>query len=126
MKVLATLARVYVDDIDRALPALRELTGEDVRSRFPYGGVEVVSIGGFLVVAGSAARLAPFREVQSTLLVDDLDGLHELLDRHGGELVSGPNEVPTGRNATVRHPGGVVFEYVEHSVRPGPALEDRS
>lgn len=28
-------------------------------------------------------------------------------------MLDGPNEVPTGRNATARHPGGAVFEYVE-------------
>ncbi|MFI0775258.1 VOC family protein [Streptomyces sp. NPDC021212] len=115
MRTLATLARLYVDDMDRALPTLRSLTGQETRMRFHHGGVEVASIGGFLVVAGSDEALAPFRQVQSTVLVDDLDGLPELLDAHGGELLSGPNHVPTGRNAIVRHPGGVVFEYVEHS-----------
>ncbi|QMU67537.1 VOC family protein [Streptacidiphilus sp. P02-A3a] len=116
MKVLSTLARLYVGDLDRALPALRELTGlEEPGLRFPYSGVEVASIGGFLVVAGTEEALAPFRRVQSTVLVDDLDGVQDLLGAHGGEVLSGPNQVPTGRNITVRHPGGVVIEYVEHT-----------
>ncbi|AKJ14832.1 hypothetical protein ABB07_33670 [Streptomyces incarnatus] len=115
MKALATLARLYVDDLDEALPALRALTGQDVRTRFSHAGVEVASIGGFLLVAGDERALAPFREVQSTVLVDDLDGLQALLTAHGGTIVDGPNKVPTGRNATVRHAGGVVIEYVEHS-----------
>jgi predicted enzyme related to lactoylglutathione lyase len=115
MKALATFARLYVDDLDEALPALRELTGQDVRTRFSYGEVEVASIGGFLLVAGSENALAPFRAVQSTVVVDDLDGLHALVSAHGGRLVDGPNEVPTGRNATVRHAGGFVVEYVEHT-----------
>ncbi|WEO99052.1 glyoxalase/bleomycin resistance/dioxygenase family protein [Streptomyces sp. FXJ1.172] len=114
MKALTTLARLYVDDLDEALPALRELTGEDVRTRFSHGAVDVASIGGFLLVAGSEQALAPFRRVQSTVLVDDLDGLHTFVTAHGGEILDGPREVPTGRNATVRHPGGVVLEYVEH------------
>lgn len=115
MKVLATLARLYVDDLDRALPALRELTGQEGRARFTYGGVEVASIGGFLLVAGTDEALARFRGVQSTVLVDDLDGVQALLNARGGEILSGPNQVPTGRNVIVRHPGGVVLEYVEHS-----------
>lgn len=115
MKVLATLARLYVDDLDRALPALRDLTGQETRARFGYGGVEVASIGGFLLVAGTDEALAPFRDVQSTVLVDDLDGVRALLKTRGGEILSGPNQVPTGRNAIVRHPGGVVIEYVEHT-----------
>jgi hypothetical protein len=120
VKVLNTLARLYVDDLDRALPALRRLTGQDVRMRFPHAGVEVAGIAGFLVVAGTDGALAPFRDVQSTVLVDSLDGLQDLVDSHGGEILSGPAQVPTGRNATVRHPGGVVIEYVEHSA-PAPA-----
>ncbi|WP_030457865.1 VOC family protein [Kitasatospora sp. NRRL B-11411] len=115
MKILTTLARLYVDDLDRALPALRDLTGQEVGQRFPYRGVEVAGIGGFLLVAGTDEALAPFRDVQGTVLVDDLDGLQALLDARGGEILSGPNRVPTGRNAVVRHPGGVVLEYVEHS-----------
>ena len=110
MKVLTALARVYVDDLDAALPTLRELTGEEPGLRFPYAGVEVARIGGLLVVAGTEEAVAPFRRVQATLLVDDLDGL---LRAQGGELLDGPNQVPTGRNATARHPGGAVFEYVE-------------
>jgi predicted enzyme related to lactoylglutathione lyase len=118
VKALATLARLSADDLDRALPALRALTGEDVRTRFPYRGAEVAGIGGFLIVAGDEQALAPFRRVQSTVLVDDLDGTQALVAEHGGEIVDGPNEVPTGRNATVRHPGGAVLEYVEHRARP--------
>ncbi|MFF4340813.1 VOC family protein [Kitasatospora sp. NPDC001540] len=115
MKVLTTLARLYVDDLDRALPALRELTGQEVGRRFAFGDVEVAGIGGFLLVAGTEEALAPYRDVQATVLVDDLDGLQALLDARGGEVLSGPNRVPTGRNAVVRHPGGVVLEYVEHT-----------
>ncbi|GAA2125564.1 hypothetical protein GCM10009759_77660 [Kitasatospora saccharophila] len=118
MKALTTLARLYVDDLDHALPALRELTGQECRNRFPYGDVEVAAIGGFLLVAGTDEALAPYRDVQAAVLVDDLDGLPALLAAHGGEVLSGPNRVPTGRNAIVRHPGGVVFEYIEHTARP--------
>ncbi|MEV7596304.1 hypothetical protein AB0O91_02835 [Kitasatospora sp. NPDC089797] len=123
MKVLATLARVYVDELDAALPTLRELTGEREGLRFPHAGVEVARIGGLLVVAGTEEALAPFRQVQGTLLVDDLDGLGELLRTLGGELLNGPNQVPTGRNATARHPGGAVFEYVEFD-RSRPVFTD--
>jgi hypothetical protein len=46
------------------------------------------------------------------VLVDSLD---EILT--SGTVLDGPNTVPTGRNATLRHPGGAVIEYVEF----GPA-----
>ncbi|MFE0513332.1 hypothetical protein [Streptomyces sp. NPDC058964] len=105
---------MHVDDIDRALPAVRELTGQGARTRYSHGEVEAA---GILLVAGSEAALAPFHDVRSTLLVDDPDGLHGLLDRHGGEILSGPNRVP--QSATVvRHSGGAVVVYAEHLARP--------
>jgi hypothetical protein len=113
VKALRTYARLYVDDVDRALPVLRELTGEEPGLRFPYAGVEVASIAGFLLVAGGEEALAPFRRVQATVVVDDLGGLDELVAERGGTVLAGPQDVPTGRNATVEHPGGVVIEYVE-------------
>jgi predicted enzyme related to lactoylglutathione lyase len=117
MKVLLTLARLYVDDLDRALPVLRELTGQEPTSRFAFADVELARIGGFLLVAGSEQALAPFRQVQSTVLVENIDDVEGLVQVHGGEILSGPNRVPTGRNLTVRHPGGVIIEYVEHTAR---------
>ncbi|EST20171.1 hypothetical protein [Streptomyces roseochromogenus] len=62
-----------------------------------YREVEVPSLGGFLLVAGSEEALAPCRAVQNTVLVDDLDGLHALPAEHGGKIVE-------------------IVEYVEHTV----------
>ncbi|MFD0364224.1 hypothetical protein ACFQZZ_22495 [Nocardia sp. GCM10030253] len=36
-----------------------------------------------------------------------------MVENEGGQLLDGPNDVPTGRNLTVRHPGGAIIEYVE-------------
>ena len=49
------------------------------------------------------------------IAITGVDGNEILLtvDQHGGEIVDGPNKVPTGRNLTVRHPGGATIEYVE-------------
>ncbi|WP_159046461.1 hypothetical protein [Streptomyces sp. MMG1121] len=44
------------------------------------------------------------------LSADDPDGPHALLTAHGAETVNGPNVVPTGHNAAVRHSGGIVVE----------------
>ncbi|GAA2144076.1 VOC family protein [Actinomadura napierensis] len=115
MKALSTLARLYVDDLDRALPTICDLTGREPSARFSYGDVELAAVGGFLLVAGTEEALAPYRDVQSTVLVDDLDAVPNLVKRHGGEITSGPNQVPTGRNLTARHPGGAIIEYVEHT-----------
>ncbi|MEV5329695.1 hypothetical protein AB0K67_36690 [Nonomuraea sp. NPDC052634] len=42
-----------------------------------------------------------------------MTGRHRKGSREGGETLDGPNDVPTGRNLTVRHPGGAIVEYVE-------------
>ncbi|WP_026412908.1 glyoxalase/bleomycin resistance/dioxygenase family protein [Actinomadura oligospora] len=113
MAVLTSYARVYVDSLDAALPTFEALTAARPGLRFPYRDVELASIGGYLLVAGAPEALAPFRNVQATTIVDGLDDVLAIVEREGGEILDGPNEVPTGRNLTVRHPGGAVIEYVE-------------
>ncbi|MEU3415416.1 MULTISPECIES: VOC family protein [unclassified Streptomyces] len=111
--VLATLARVYVDDLDAALPTFVELTGEQPGLRFAYRDLELASVGGYLLLAGSEEALAPYRGTHATTIVESIDQILRLAERHGGEILDGPNEVPTGRNLTVRHPGGATIEYVQ-------------
>ncbi|MFF5437968.1 hypothetical protein [Streptomyces achromogenes] len=113
MPVLATLARVYVDDLDAALPTFVELTGEEPRLRFAYRDLELASVGGYLLLAGSEEALAPYRGTHATTIVESVDQVLDLAERHGGKILDGPNDVPTGRNLTVRHPGGATIEYVQ-------------
>nr|WP_214661582.1 hypothetical protein [Streptomyces polyasparticus] len=111
--VLATLARVYVDDLDVALPTFVELTGEQPRLRFTYRGLDLASVGGYLLLAGSEEALAPYRGTHATAIVESIDRILSIIEQHGGEILDGPNEVPTGRNLTVQHPGGATIEYVQ-------------
>ncbi|MDI2128594.1 hypothetical protein [Yinghuangia seranimata] len=113
MSVLATLARVYVDDLDTALPTFLQLTGEEPRLRFAYRDLELASVGGYLLLAGTDEALAPYRGTHATTLVDDLDAVLRLARDQDADILDGPNDVPTGRNLTVRHPGGATIEYVE-------------
>ncbi|MFI5688716.1 hypothetical protein [Streptomyces sp. NPDC051636] len=111
--VLATLARVYVDDLDVALPTFVELTGEQPRLRFTYRNLNLASIGGYLLLAGSEEALAPYRGTHATAIVESIDQILRVTEQHGGQILDGPNEVPTGRNLTVQHPGGATIEYVQ-------------
>lgn len=45
-----------------------------------------------------------------------------IVEQHGAEILDGPNEVPTGRNLTVQHPGGVITEYVQFHATARSAL----
>lgn len=122
MTVLATLARVYVDDLDVALPTFVELTGEQPRLRFTYRGLNLASIGGYLLLAGSEEALAPYRGTHATAIVESIDRILSLTEQHGGEILDGPNVVPTGRNLTVRHPGGATIKYVQSHAAARSAL----
>lgn len=122
MPILATLARVYVDDLDIALPTFVELTGEEPKLRFTYRGLELASVGGYLLLAGTDEALAPYRGTHATAIVESVDEIVRITDRRGGEVLDGPNEVPTGRNLTVRHPGGATIEYVEFSTEARSAF----
>ncbi|MEV2255238.1 hypothetical protein AB0I94_32500 [Streptomyces sp. NPDC050147] len=122
MTVLATLARVYVDDLEVALPTFVELTGEQPRLRFAYRGLNLASIGGYLLLAGSEEALAPYRGTHATAIVESIDQILSITEQHGGEILDGPNEVPTGRNLTVQHPGGATIEYVQFDATALSAL----
>lgn len=41
--------------------------------------------------------------------------IHGLTVRDAGAALRGPQKVPTGRNLTAVHPGGIQVEYVEWS-----------
>ncbi|MCF3961701.1 VOC family protein [Streptomyces fuscigenes] len=116
MRILRTYARVYVADLDAALPQLGGLAGEPVTSRFTMpNGLELAAVGRVLAVGGDERALEPYRATAATLIVDDLDECLERLLQAGAGIVRGPQAVPTGRNLTAKLPGGVQLEYVEWS-----------
>ncbi len=128
MKILQTLSRLYVPDLDQALELYEELSGTNAAMRFeiPQIGVELAQIGNILLIAGSEEALKPFRNTQATFLVDSLDEYRAFLEEKGAEIIRGPAKVPTGRNMTVKHPDGSVIEYVEHSKAPEKRLEEQT
>lgn len=67
-----------------------------------------------LLIVSPEQALKPFRSTQATMLVDTLDEFQDYLKEKGAEILRGPNEVPKGRNMTVKHPDGVIIEYIEH------------
>ncbi|WP_141923851.1 VOC family protein [Haloactinospora alba] len=112
------LVRVFVDAGDleetvRYYERLQETTA-DMRFPFPEMGLRLAAVGSFLVIAGSARDLRPFRTTSATLLVADIRPYYERLVAEGAEILFGPREVPTGRAFNARHPDGTVLEYVHH------------
>src|SRR5205823_2996329 len=65
-RVEQVLARVYVDDLDVALPLYERLAdGAPVR-RFGFRAIELAWVGPFLLLAGAPDDLAPFRDRAAT------------------------------------------------------------
>ena len=117
MKILRTLTRVCVNDIESTIQFYENLTGVKTGLRFsmPATGLELAGVGEVLVIAGTDEALTPFRQTNATFLVDSLEEYHRFLTENGATVLSPPKQVPTGMNMTVRHPDGLVIEYVEHT-----------
>lgn len=99
----------------------RALTGGSCSLHFPFAerGLELASVSSaaasFLIVAGSAAALAPFRGTALTVLVDDIERVAERLVPLGAAVLQETTPVPTGFQTRLKHPDGLIVEYVEHT-----------
>jgi len=117
MKILKILNRVYIADLDSALSFYENLLGTKVEMRFalPQANLELANVGDILLIAGSEESLKQFKDTKGTFLVDSLEDFKDFLQKSGGKILIGPNNVPTGKNMTAKHPDGTVFEYVQHN-----------
>lgn len=111
-RVEQVLARVYVDDLEAALPLYERLAGGAPKQRFSFRAIELAWVGPFLLLAGPHGDLAPFRDRAATVLVDDIDAVANEITAAGGELLEGPGPAPNGSRLIARHPDSTVFEYL--------------
>ncbi|MCL1631970.1 VOC family protein [Sporolactobacillus sp. CPB3-1] len=116
MHIKKTYFRMYVNDLDEVLPFYEKLFGmhPDTRFNYPEMHLELASIGDFLFVAGKREDLKPFSKTKVTFMVDSLDDFLIYFKQNHFEIIREPRKVPTGKNVTVRHPDGLIAEYVEH------------
>ncbi|GAA1426998.1 hypothetical protein GCM10009601_37300 [Streptomyces thermospinosisporus] len=112
MEILGATLRVYVDDLEAAIPFYERLAGT-AALRFERGGVQVAAVGCFLLMSGPRSQLDLLRKVAATIAVTDVEEAHKTLVELGAEVVAGPVPTPGGRNLIVRHPDGMVYEYVD-------------
>ncbi|PZT70951.1 VOC family protein [Streptomyces sp. SW4] len=112
MDILGATLRIYVDDLDKAIPFYEGLAGGRAL-RFERGGVEVAAVGCFLLMSGPESQLELLRKVAATIAVTDVEEAHRTLSELGADIVAGPLPTPAGRNLIARHPDGTVYEYVD-------------
>ncbi|MGR3205111.1 VOC family protein [Bacillus glycinifermentans] len=82
--------------------------------RFQYRetGLEIAAVGHFFILAGSQKALEPYLETKVTLIVDSVEEFKKWFVDGGSEIIRDIQEVPTGKNITMKHPDGSIIEYV--------------
>lgn len=116
VKILKKLVRIYVNELDSAIAFYEKLTNHHVDMRFemPLKNLELASIDDLLLLSGKEEDLKPFKQTKVTFLVDSVYEFKNFLENNGSTIIREPSRVPTGKNMTVKHPNGLVAEYVEH------------
>lgn len=110
--VQTVLARVFVDDIDQALPTYQQLSGGATPRRFDFRDVRLAWVGSFPLLQTPADRRARYERV-ATLLVNDIDAAQAVVESGGGTVLEGPAQAPNGPRMIARHGDGSVFEYIQ-------------
>ena len=108
--IRGVLARIYVNDLDSALPLYEQLTGDDTPHRFSYQSARLAKVGVFLLIEGADATA---RSHAATVNVRDIDTVVQTITAAGGQLLEGPAPGPNGTRLIARHPDGNIIEYIE-------------
>lgn len=104
------LARVFVPDLDAAIPLYQELAEVTEVCRFTFRDVQLAQVGSFLLLAGNTGS---YRDRVATILVRRLAPVIAAVTTAGGQIVEGPSAAPNGDRLIARQPDGSVFEYIE-------------
>ena len=119
MQIYEVLTRIFLNpsEMDNSIAFYEKLLRQKCKLRFKYPEKELdlASVGSFLLISGSPDNLKPFTDTRVTFLVDSIDDFKEFLPKNDAIIVEHPKSVPTGRNMRVKHPDGLVVEYVEHN-----------
>jgi hypothetical protein len=82
------LARVFVPDLDAAIPLYQELAEVTEVRRFTFRDVQLAQVGSFLLLAGNTGS---YRDRVATILVRRLAPVVTAVTSAGGQIVEGPS-----------------------------------
>jgi predicted enzyme related to lactoylglutathione lyase len=115
------LARVFVKrgTLVDAVRFYEQLTGVglDMDADMPEAGLHVVAVGSFLVLELDAEQHGLAAQTTVTVVNADVDAAVARQVAAGAEIVQERWESPVGPGVRLRHPDGLIAEYLEH--RPG-------
>lgn len=110
-KIDSLITRQRVDDLEAAIPFYERLTGQTA-DRFGFAGVQLASVGPFLLFCGPDEAVQRVAGVSATLAVADMAAAVEEAVAAGATVVMSVQPTPNGHRAVLRHPHGGVYEYV--------------
>lgn len=126
-KVLNVLLRRYIplEQLDRSIAFYEGVFGRKAHLRFKYEQfhLEIAQVANVLLVAGADSDLERFKSTYATFMVEGISELKTRLEELGATIIEQPKTVPTGMNMRVKHPDGMIVEYVEHT--DGKAEDER-
>jgi predicted enzyme related to lactoylglutathione lyase len=107
-----------------------QLTRErlDMDMDIPEAGLHVVAVGSFLILELDTEQHGLATQTTVTVLNADLDQAVATQVAAGAEIVQERWEAPVGAGTRLRHPDGLIVEYLEHRPtkddvpKPGPEL----
>ena len=109
--ISGVVARVFVDDLDAAIPLYQQLAQTTSINRFGFRDVQLAQIGPFLLLSGNTAR---YRDRVATILVRNLPPVAAAIQAAGGHILEGPArprtatgsspDIPTGRSSSTSRP----------------------
>ncbi|SOD95961.1 VOC family protein [Caenispirillum bisanense] len=123
MHVRQAWVRVFCEPraLDDTVDFYRGLTGGEVTLRYGYKEQKVRMAGvksptlSVLVVAGEPAARRPFEAIALTLEVDDVEAVRKAFTYIGGEVLEEKATETGAKTLFVRHPDGLLAEYVPHT-----------
>jgi predicted enzyme related to lactoylglutathione lyase len=125
------LARVFAEPghFEQTVHYYEKLTGTtlDLDLDARDLGIRIAAVAAFLILEldpTQRERVEIATSTAVTMIFADLDTAIETGLELGAELITPPFPSPVGRGARLRHPDGVVVEYLEH--RPGQYDTDTS
>jgi hypothetical protein len=84
--ISGVVARVFVDDLDTAIPLYQQLAQTTAVNRFGFRDVQLAQVGPFLLLSGDTAR---YRDRVATILVRHLPPVIAAIQAAGGRILEG-------------------------------------
>lgn len=120
--ILEVYTRVFVDSdkLDETINFyISLLNGEkSLHFSYPETGLELAAISSpklsVLIISGPEERRAPFKTTSITIKVSQVEDYLPVLRGAGAQQLEPVQKTPVGHKTRVRHPDGLIVEYVDH------------